>query len=47
MHRKAVREQPELFFEVFCPPVRFLRGKSVAIAVERTSTRVPEFADIL
>src|SRR6267143_2514418 len=47
MHRKAVREEPELFFKDFRSPVCFLRGKSVAVAVERASTSVPEFADIL
>src|SRR5438128_884420 len=47
MHRQAVREQSELFFEEFRPPVRFLRRKSVAVTVEGASTGVPEFADIL
>jgi hypothetical protein len=45
--RKAVGEQSELFFKEFHLPVCFLRGKSVAVAVERASTRVSEFADIL
>jgi len=44
--RQAVGEQSQLLFEEFCSPVRFLRGKSVAVAVEGASTRVPEFADI-
>jgi hypothetical protein len=38
MHRHAVREQSEFFFKEFCPPVRFLRRKSVAVTVERAST---------
>jgi len=47
MHRQAVGKQSELFFKEFRPPVCFLRGKSVAVAVDRAGTRVPEFPDIL
>src|SRR6266403_4177176 len=47
MDRQAVGKQSELFFKEFRPPVRFLRGKSVAVAVDRAGTRVPEFPDIL
>ena len=47
MHRQAVGKQSELFFKELRPPVCFLRGKSVAVAVERVGTRVPEFTDIL
>jgi hypothetical protein len=47
VNRQTVGEQSQLLFEEFCSPVRFLRRKSVAVAVERASTRVPEFADIL
>ena len=46
MHRQAVGKQSELFFKEF-RPVCFLRGKSVAVAVDRAGTRVPEFPDIL
>jgi hypothetical protein len=35
MHRQAVGKQSELFFKEFRAPVCFLRGKSVAVAVER------------
>src|SRR5260370_41334526 len=45
--RQAVGEQPELFFEEFCSSVGILRGKTIAVAVERAGTCVPEFADIL
>src|ERR1700675_2858573 len=47
MRRQAVGKQSELFFKEFRAPVCFLRGKSVAVAVERAGTRVPEFTDIL
>src|SRR6266849_6735376 len=47
MRRQAVGKQSELFFKEFRPPVCFLRGKSVAVAVDRAGTRVPEFPDIL
>jgi|SRR5882724_12237872 len=47
MHRQAVGKQSELFFKEFRPPVCFLRGKSVAVAVDRAGTRVPEIPDIL
>jgi hypothetical protein len=47
MHRQAVGKQSELFFKEFRAPVCFLRGKSVAVAVERAGTRVPEFTHIL
>src|SRR5690349_11614444 len=47
MHSQAVGKQSELFFKEFRPPVCFLRGKSVAVAVDRARTRVPEFTDIL
>jgi hypothetical protein len=47
MHCQAVGKQSELFFKEFRPPVCFLRRKSVAVAVERAGTRVPEFTDIL
>ncbi len=35
MHRQAVGKQSELFFKEFRALVCFLRGKSVAVAVER------------
>src|ERR1700722_8615911 len=47
MHRQAVGKQSELFFKELQAPVRFLRGKSVSVAVERAGTRVPEFTNIL
>jgi len=47
MHCQAVGKRSELFFKEFRPPVCFLRRKSVAVAVERAGTRVPEFTDIL
>ena len=47
MYRQGVGKQSELFFKEFRAPVCFLRGKSVAVAVERAGTRVPEFTDIL
>jgi hypothetical protein len=47
VHRQAVGEQSQLVLEEFGSPVCFLRGKSVAVAVERAGTRVPEFTHIL
>ncbi len=44
---KAVRQQTELFLEELCESVCLLRREAVAIAIRRTSTGIPKFADIL
>ena len=44
---KVVREQAELFLESPCESVRLLGRQAVAIAINRASTGVPKFADIL
>ena len=44
---RLVGKQSEHSFKEFRPPVCFLRGKCVAVAVDRAGTRVPEFPDIL
>jgi hypothetical protein len=49
MHRQAVGKQSELFFKEFRAPVCFLRGKSVAVAVERAGTvfqNSPTFCEV-
>jgi hypothetical protein len=44
---KAVGEQTELFLEKLCESVCLQRREAVAIAIHRTSTGIPKFADIL
>jgi hypothetical protein len=47
MDFKAIREQSQSLFEELCSLVCFLRRKSVAVPVDWTSTRVPEFTNVL
>jgi hypothetical protein len=45
--RQAVGQQSKASFKQFCSMVSLHRRKTVAVAIHRPSTRIPEFAKIL